>query len=189
MFTNHPEVEQLGRLAYPDYTGRKFQVHPCETVNVSSYWEGGTRSFFKFVRLHDMFVSTEIPAQSAFDQKIKGATSVKLIPGLVCVEHTIFCGKDMGICIHVHPENAPRYLHKPVDLTDDEKIVLKFTVGLKSSYAGIKNYQYYEANRKTGITWERWNDAKKQLISKKLLNAAGAVTNEGRNVMSTLCPI
>lgn len=182
MYTNDGDVQRLGRLAFPDYTGRKFQVHVCESVNIRSCWEGGSRDFFKFVRLHDMFCSAEMPQQSAYDAPIRGGDDVKLVPGLVCVEHSIFCGKDTGITIHVHAENAPKYLPAPVDLTEDEKTVLSYTKSCKSSYAGISNFRFHEATRRTKITLDRWEAAKASCIVKGLLNKAGALTIDGRNV-------
>ncbi|KPL05710.1 hypothetical protein AMJ85_11125, partial [candidate division BRC1 bacterium SM23_51] len=49
-------------------------------------------------------------------------------------------------------------------------------------YAGISNYRFHEAHRQTGITLEQWERGKRALIAKKLLNRAGAATNDGRNV-------
>lgn len=67
-------------------------------------------------------------------------------------------------------------------LSDDERTVLRYTQSLKSSYAGIKNYRFSESNRETGITLERWDAAKKNLIAGKFLNAVGAITDKGRNI-------
>jgi hypothetical protein len=129
-----------------------------------------------------MFCSAEMPQQSAYDAPIRGGDDVKLVPGLVCVEHSIFCGKDTGITIHVHAENAPKYLPAPVDLTEDEKTVIGYTKSCKSSYAGIPNFRFHEATRRTKITLDRWEAAKASCIVKGLLNKAGALTIDGRNV-------
>ena len=181
MYSNHPEVIALAQRAYPDYRGHTYRVEVKERINVRSYWDGGTRSYFKFMRLDGSSDSVEIPAQSAFDAKIEGAESVPLVPGLTCVEHVYFCGKDAGIRVHVHPENAPRLLPAPVELTEDELVVLKYTSHLKNSYGGESNIRYTRAHAKTGITVERWDAAKALLIGKKLLRANGSITGEGRN--------
>ena len=185
--TNDQDVMMIGRAAFPDYSGRKFRVkvaiHP---INVRSYWEGGSRTFFKFIKLSDVSKSFEVPAQSAFDRPIEGADSVELVPGLACVSHSYFCGKDMGIEIMVHPDNAPRLLPEPMELTEDEKIVLKYTKGYKACYAGRSNNRLYEAQHYTDITEARWEVAKASCIQKGLLNKAGAITNAGRNAEGEL---
>lgn len=187
MYTNDPEVITIARKVYPDYSGKKFQVEVRETINVRSYWEGGSRSFFRFIKLADPTQCINVPAQSAFDTPIIDGDKVPLVPGLACVEHSIFCGKDYGLTIHVHPANAPKRLAAPTEaLSEDEKTVLVHITSLKSSYNGISNFRFHEANKKTGITLERWEAAKAQLITKKLLNKAGAVTGEGHNVVTTI---
>lgn len=183
IYTNHPDVIALARRAYPDYNGRKYGIEVTEKINVrnTSYWDGGSRSYFKFIKLDGTDSTVTVPPQSAFDPQIQGADAVPLQPGLACAEHIIFCGKDMGIRIHVHPENAPKLLPAPTELTEDELTVLKYTAHLKNSYGGETNIRYTRANRTTGITVERWDAAKASLISKKLLMANGSITGEGRN--------
>lgn len=70
-----------------------------------------------------------------------------------------------------------------VELTVDEKIVLSATRSLKSSYNGLSNYRFHEASQTTGITQARWGAALGSLKARKLLNAAGAITDEGKNAI------
>jgi hypothetical protein len=183
IWSNHPDVIALAHRAYPDYNGHKFRVSTRTTINVRSSWDGGTRSWFKFIRLDGTDSTVTVPDQSAFDPRIQGADAVPLVPGLACVEHTVFCGKDMGIRIHVHPENAPRLLPAPSELSEDELTVLMYTAHLKNSYGGRTNIRYTRAHAKTGITVERWDAAKALLVNKKLLLVSGAITGEGRNAV------
>jgi hypothetical protein len=182
IYTDHPEAIALAKRAYPEYNGRTFRIevapHP---INVKSYWDGGSRSYFKFIRLDGSADTLDVPTQSAFDAQIKNADAVPLVPGLACVEHTIFCGKDTGIRIYLHPDNAPRYLPAPVELTDDERIVLKYTAHLKNTYGGRTHIRFTEANHATNITAARWEAAQVTLVTKKLLDARGSITHEGRN--------
>lgn len=101
----HPLVRSVTKAAYPEYRGRRIRLvvanHP---LNVKSYWDGGSRDYFRFVRLADMDV-LPVPVQSAFDKQIPGAEAVTLQPGIVCVEHSIMCGKDRGLRIHTHPDD------------------------------------------------------------------------------------
>lgn len=182
MYTNHPDVIALAKRAFPDYTGKKFQVTVQSTpLDVRSYWEGGSRSYFKFLRLDGQKGEIDVPQQSAFDAKVEGADAVTLVPGLACVEHTIFCGKDVGICIYIHPDNAPKFLpESKVDLTEDETIVLYYTRSIRSPH------RFSEAVRNTGISADRWDAAKISLISHGMLNRVGSLTIDGKNAASQL---
>jgi len=100
-----PIIRRIVQATYPSYRGRKIRIVAQKyPLNCKSYWDGGSRDYFTFVRL-DTFQTAPMPAQSAFDRDIRGAESVTLPPGVICVEHSIFCGRDTGITIHVNPEN------------------------------------------------------------------------------------
>jgi hypothetical protein len=184
--TNDINVKKVALAAFPDYSGRKFKIDVTDNpIDVRSYWEGGSRNYFNFVRLDNLQAFGEVPQQSAFDKPIQNAGNVSLVPGLVCVEHCYFCGKDLGLTIMVHPADAPRMITQQVDLTNEETIVLVYTRSRKSSYAGISNYRYVEAHRAKGITLDKWEEAKASLIDKRYLTKAGALTNEGRNAIGS----
>jgi len=181
IFTTNSEVLALTKRAFPDYTGKKISIEVCSTpIDVRSYWDGGSRTYFKFMKLDGSAYSVTVPPQSAFDAKVQGAEAVNLVPGLACVSHIYFCGEDLGINIYIHPENAPKLLPPKVDLTSDEKIVLKYTRSLKA------HYRFEYASRDTGITFECWEATKKLLASRKLMTTAGALTLEGRNAAAPL---
>lgn len=129
-----------------------------------------------------------MPAQSAFDARIAGAEAVRLQAGIVIIERSYFRGKDSGITIYVHPANS-NMLALPApkaELTWSQQVVLIATCSLKSSYGGISNYRFHEARQRVGITTPEWDTAKAELQAMKFLNAAGAVTSEGRNLRDTL---
>ena len=128
-----------------------------------------------------MQASDTVPAQSAFDRPIHGADAVVLPDGFACVEHSIFCGKDAGITIHIRPANSAGLLPAPVDLSREQRIVLVATRSLKNTYAGVSNYRFVEANRDTGISREQWESAKADLIARGLLDSRGALNVAGRN--------
>ncbi len=178
------ETTNIARRAFPGYTGRTFKlIVTDQTINTASYWSGGTRSYFVFVSLSDNRVSPEVPAQSAFDKPIPGATEVSIPDGFACVEHCLFCGKDHGLRIYIGPTNAAKLIPETVDITEDEKTVLKYTINLKNSYGGETNIRFTQAARDTDISADNWELAKSTLISRKMLNKAGAVTVSGRNAI------
>ena len=101
--------KHIVQATHPTYRGRKFYLQASETVNVKSYWDGGSRDYFTFLRLADM-QTLAMPAQSAFDKQIAGAERAPVPSGFVCVERSIFMGKESGITLHVNPADMPRML-------------------------------------------------------------------------------
>jgi hypothetical protein len=78
-------------------------------LDVRSYWDGGSRDYFVFYCLTTGAV-VPMPAQSAWDKRMPGAETITLPDGIICVEHSYFCGKDVGFTIHVPPANMPKLL-------------------------------------------------------------------------------
>jgi len=100
-----PELKAIARAAYPNYKGRMFRVRTSETVNCRSYWDGGSRNYYVFVRLADKATLPMPASHPVFD---KVADSIERMPvpaGAVCVEHSIIQGKDLGLTFH-YPTNA-----------------------------------------------------------------------------------
>lgn len=186
LHTTDKLVQEIAKIAFPNYSGKKFMVVVQDTVDTTynAYWSGGTRYWYNFVRLDTMQAFGVVSAQHpVFDKAIENADCVKLVAGLVCVKHVHFCGKDLGITIMVCKENAPKLLPDNTEYTRQEKIVLSSTRANKNTYAGETNRRFKEARRITSITVDEWETAKQNLIEKKLLNKAGAITNAGRNVI------
>jgi hypothetical protein len=178
-------IRRIVKAGFPGYKGRTVQVRVTEgPLDLRSYWDGGSRTTFAFVRL-DTLKTAQMPPQSAFDAPIGGADAFKLVPGVVVVEHRISCGRDAGICINAHPADANHAaLSAPkVDLTRAQRIVLVATRSYKSSYAGRKEYRFHEARQQTRITRAEWDTAKGACIASKLLNKRGAITDAGRNAV------
>jgi len=179
------EVPSVFCRAFPNYRGRKFVVGVRESVTLeANYWSGGTRYEYCGVDLltgavlppdcgeyGNPFVNPEVP-------------TVTLEPQRAIVCHKIFCGKDLGLTIYLHPANVAKLLPKPAELTRGERIVLKYTASLKASYGGISNYRFHEAHQRTGITQQEWETAKSSLVDKGLLNRRGAITTKGHNALA-----
>lgn len=98
-----PVIRKIVEIAYPAYKGRKIALVPQRyPLNCKSYWDGGSRSYFVSINLRD-FSKWTAPAQSMFDKQIDWLDKVNLPDHEVMVEHTIFCGKDLGLRIHCSP--------------------------------------------------------------------------------------
>lgn len=169
-----PEVVTAKQRTFPGYTGHKYQVCIRETIDVRSYWSGGSKDTFRFCTINGK-ESIDIPTQSAFDPTLPGAESVQLIPGLICVEHSIFLGKDAGLTFHVCA--GPKWLPTPETLTDVETLVLEITSSLKS-------FARQSEREQRGISQEAWDTASIALKDRKLLRKNGSITPSGRNAVS-----
>jgi hypothetical protein len=176
----------LMRRAFPSYTGRSFKVRIANgPVDVRSAWDGGSRDYFAFVRLDGSSVTPPVPAQSAFDRRIAGAEAVELPAGVACVEHTIFCGKDLGCTLILAPENAPALLPPAADdLPAEVARVVVAAASMKNSYGGESDRRFAALARRHGMTRAQYETACTEAVTRGLLNKAGAVTPNGRNAVA-----
>jgi hypothetical protein len=152
-------------------------------------WSGGSRELFHAID----FATGEhasIPGQTAAPwDGARRELTVPIKPGFAIVEHSMFCGKDMGLTFYLHPDNATRLLPPVVELSEHERLMLSATASLKSSYGGKDRYEMSKDNVRYGNqealakfpTRAEWDAAKQSLIGRGLLNKAGAITVAGRN--------
>lgn len=108
-----PKVAHLVRLCYPSYKGRrKVKVSAKQRYRVRDFWDGGSRDYVEFVHLPTM--SLRSLAEIDFEGQDKANPFdldmgyANLTPDIVAVENTIFCGKDLGIRIYLHPDAYAR---------------------------------------------------------------------------------
>lgn len=187
IYTDAPEVKEIGLAAFPDYSGRKFKLEPFPSTGMSlhSYWSGGSRNYFAFAHLDTRKATESVPQNgTVFDGENYKVTH--LPENVALVEHSYFCGKDLGLTIYVGEENLVKMIPASVELTVDEKIVLAATRAYKASYGGVSNVRFKEARGATGITLIRWDEAKASCVAKRLLDKRGAITNEGKNAIGNI---
>lgn len=105
MKTFAPEVKQIARAAFPDYTGRKFRVEALAGAKrLDSYWSGGSRNYFVLLSLATMRQVALPQNGTPFDAV--GTLELRELPiNCALVEHCYFCGKDLGITVYARPEN------------------------------------------------------------------------------------
>lgn len=102
------EAWPLVSKTFPDYTGRKFKVKFAEKLTFwDTNWDGGSRNVYAAVSIDGRTGRFSAPAPwvNPLEGKI-----VELSPSFAVVEHSTFCGHDMGITIHLHPSHAPKWL-------------------------------------------------------------------------------
>jgi len=168
-----------------NYSGRKIKLSmDYIPSNLNSYWDSGSRDYFYFYQLSSGKMLGVESNHPMFEPN-KPRELKDLPHDIILIEHSIFCGKDMGLTIYTTENNRARLLPQNTNeqLTEDEKIVLKYTKSLKNSYGGRTNIRFKEAHEEKGISLENWESAKSNLIRKKLLNSQGAITSKGRNAL------
>ena len=104
------EVQDIVRRAFPGAKSRRtVKIRAARSHRVADYWDGGSRDYSVFLELGTLrtMSSDAIPrevrqeASNPFNLPI---ADVILTPGFCVVEHTIFCGKDLGYRIYVSHE-------------------------------------------------------------------------------------
>lgn len=102
----------LRQSVCPAYRGRdSVRVRVQESVRVHDYWDGGGRTYAYFVDLQTRRVlSSDAILQEARQTMSNpfglAMVTITLRPGVALVEHSIFCGKDVGLSLIVHPADA-----------------------------------------------------------------------------------
>jgi hypothetical protein len=102
----HPKIVGIAKYAYPDYEGRKFFLEYKNSVDTSynANWEGGSRTYYTFVRLDNG--ATMNPPDVAPWNRDKILNAKTPIPnGAVCVAHAFFCGHDCGVTVILPEQN------------------------------------------------------------------------------------
>jgi hypothetical protein len=182
--------EQVPVQLRGSYAGQKFSACVVEHVTVpadAGLWSEGSRDTYRLVALatgESIKASDDMAAP--WDHRVD--RTINLVPGFCVIEHSIFCGRDMGLTFYVHPADAVALLPAPpADLSETEKRVLNATASLKSSYGGRDRYQMATDDlRYAGKAFpsrEEWETAKRALVGRGYLTKAGAITVAGKNAL------
>jgi hypothetical protein len=110
-----PAIVALMKKAYPEYTGRKFFIEVFDRpFSTASYWDGGSRDYFRFVRPDGKVIG--MPETAPWTQHQEENREATLVPGLACVRNSIFCGCDCGLTIILHPNDMPKMIGSTVQV-------------------------------------------------------------------------
>lgn len=110
-----PAVKRIVKAAFPEYRGRRVSIETRTSLTLDeAFWGGGTRSWYVAVNLATL---KSAPANAAITNPLRcpDAQTVDIPEGVAVVEHAHFCGKDVGIRIHVNPANVARLLPATVE--------------------------------------------------------------------------
>jgi hypothetical protein len=105
------DIADILKLSFPDYTGRKFTVvFRCEIQMYNTNWSDGSKNDYvvlDFNKNHGNAYVDNMPAPWVNPYE---NSKIQLTKNKIVVEHMFFCGKDAGITIYAHPDNAIQLL-------------------------------------------------------------------------------
>ena len=180
-----PIIKRVLEASFPGYTGRNITIELTNTFRLDQSWFEGSRTTWRAVTRDGKLLDPGLSFSSGIFNNPIANQFIDIPVNTIIVQHIIFQGKDLGLYVLIRPDEFNKdILPITEDINEYEKIVLEHTRSLKSSYGGIKNYRFYEANRKTNITLENWNNAIETCITKGLLAKNKAITPKGYNAIS-----
>jgi hypothetical protein len=114
--SNHNTVKRIISTTYGKAGRKPVRIECKKSVSINDLWDGGSRTEAIFLCLKTLTTlpSTAIPnihrqiIGNPFNQPIG---VVNLSPGYAVVEHSIFCGRDCGYTIIMHPDDI--LIHLP----------------------------------------------------------------------------
>lgn len=175
------EIRPIIDATFPEYRGPKASVRIQATAEYSAAdlsWQDGSITEVKALRnINGELVVADL-----------NTTFYGVIPpDFMLVEHVIFCGKDLGIRCVVSPDSVflPKLLPAPVELTDDEVLVLSAHAQLKS---GV--YRAAAVGRVAGHDEQQLKVLVETLARRGLLSVnklgASQITLDGKNALAAL---
>ena len=100
-----PRIKEIINACFPDYRGRKVRVTNYIPSRLDSWWDGGSRDYFVFYQPQTRKVFHVHSNHPIFEPNQPKTVNPEAIPeDVLLVKHTIFCGRDIGITIHVKQE-------------------------------------------------------------------------------------
>lgn len=110
--TQHPAA-RAARVAFPEYKGRKYTVVLADSVLFCELnWAGGTRNQYRAMKqdASGRWHVVQVGGSAAPWANAAEGARAQLTNEVAVIEHSVFCGQDMGIRIYVCPAQAPYLL-------------------------------------------------------------------------------
>lgn len=105
-------IKTILAATYPEWKGRKVFVKEATSYQMSNYWSEGSRNFVKAYSL-TAGVSKDPSDISQIPFHLSAHATVEIPKDAVLVEHSVFCGKDVGVTIYVNPVNLVKLFPTP----------------------------------------------------------------------------
>lgn len=109
------DVATIVNATFPGYRGRKIRIGAREKISLHDVnWGGGSKNEYRAVTLEGQPLgsSAKYAAMAPWSHHAEGAI-LPIPEGACIVEHSIFCGKDIGLRIYVNPADMPKLLPAP----------------------------------------------------------------------------
>lgn len=112
MKTNAKEVKVVGKVAFPDYSGRKFFLSHKFPIELDSFWDEGSRTYFSFVDLETQKVFEVHSNHPAFEpNQPRTLRNPQALPvNVVLVSRAICMGHESGITVYCRQEQLVKFL-------------------------------------------------------------------------------
>lgn len=167
------------RRAFPETNFRSLTVRAFRgPMSLNSFWDSGYRDYFVIVPIDGSAPLATVPQNGTpFDGK--NLELSQLPEGFAVAVHHYQGSRQRGT-LHLNAENLTKFLPAPggEEMPWGEKVVLAVT-------SGLKPFARRDEARRMGVSGPEYDAAAAGLKAKRFLNAAGAITNEGRNLVRT----
>ena len=100
------QAAKIIAATFPNYKGRKIRLERAESIRFTdTNWDGGSRNTYAAMAFDGRSENLDLSRVAPWSNPIEGR-SFPLPPGYLIVEHSIFCGQDMGLRIYMNPASA-----------------------------------------------------------------------------------
>ena len=100
-----PRIKQTIQDCFPAYKGRKVRVSNYIPTSLDSWWDGGSRDYYVFYQPSTR-KTFSVHSNHPFFESTQPRNLNELPEDVLLVRHSIFCGKDIGITIHIKPDQT-----------------------------------------------------------------------------------
>jgi len=102
-----PRIKQTMQDCFPDYRGRTVRVSNHIPSSLNSWWDGGSRDYYVFYQPSTRKTFQVHSNHPFFEANQPRQLNEQALPeNVILVRHSISCGKDIGITIHIKPDQT-----------------------------------------------------------------------------------
>jgi hypothetical protein len=109
------QANPFNKIAFPDYTGKRFFAEYTEKVNLYNLnWSEGVKNYYCVIEISTL-EKNPVRVNAPWIERKEGQT-VNIPAGFVIVKHG-FCGMSESVTIYINPVDAPKLLNVLMPLT------------------------------------------------------------------------
>ena len=104
-------IDTIIRKTFPNYSGRRIKISPQRyPLDTTSYWSGGSRSYYAAIDLKTLNVLNVPQNGTPFDGVPIAPNGVTIPLNFAIVEHRYSGANPQTIIIHVNPGELPKLI-------------------------------------------------------------------------------